>query len=69
MFDEFGLERLNEAVILQAARDYVMACKCGDKRTKRECEKLFKSDWFNAFSKLDGNVLLAMLQDEVEHDR
>lgn len=66
-FNEDGLEKLNKAVILQAVRDYVIACKHHDGKTMCECEKFFQSDWFGAFSRLDGNALLERLRDEVKH--
>ena len=66
-------QKLGNAVVLQAVKDYREAVKklsCGKKnkaaeQMKAECEKFFKSDYFNTFTKLDGKVLLAQLEKEV----
>lgn len=66
-------EALGNAVVLQAAKDYREAVKKlsrGKKNamaesTKNECERFFKSTYFNLFTQLDGKVLLSQLEKEV----
>lgn len=65
-------EALGNAVVLQAVKDYRDAVKKlsrGKKNTtaestKAECERFFKSGYFNIFTSLDGNVLLSQLEKE-----
>lgn len=66
-------EALGNAVVLQAVKDYREAVKKlsrGKKNvvaeaTKNECERFFKSTYFNIFTQLDGKVLLSQLEKEV----
>lgn len=66
-------QMLGNAVVIQATRDYRDAVKklSRGKRntaaaiTKEECERFFKSPYFNVFTQLDGKVLLAKLEKEV----
>ena len=63
-------EALGNAVVVQAAKDYRDAVKKlsrGKKNTtaestKAECERFFKSGYFNIFTSFDGNVLLSQLE-------
>ena len=64
-FNDEGVQRLGYAVVIQAVKDYRAAVRMKNKHRRIECEMFFKSDWFNAFSKLDGKVLLERLQKEV----
>lgn len=65
-------EALGNAVVVQATKDYRDAVKKlsrGKKNTmaestKAECERFFKSGYFNIFTSLDGNVLLSQLEKE-----
>lgn len=65
-------EALANAVVLQAVNDYRDAVKKlsrGRKNDtaqamKEECEKFFKSSYFNQFTELDGNTLLSRLEKE-----
>ena len=69
-------QALGNAVVLQAVKDYRDAVKKlsrGKKnttaeQTKSECEKFFKSGYFNVFTELDGKALLSQLEKEVESD-
>ena len=69
-------ENLANAVVLQAVKDYRDAAgklSRGKKnttaeQTKSECEKFFKSGYFNVFTELDGKALLSQLEKEVEYD-
>lgn len=66
-------EALGNAVVLQAVKDYRDAMEKlsrGKKNTiaedtKKECEKFFKSPYFNIFTQLDGEALLSQLEKEV----
>ncbi len=66
-------EKLANAVVLQAVRDYRDAVKKlsrGKKNeaaesTKQECERFFKSQHFNVFTALDGRAILSQLEKEV----
>lgn len=66
-------EALGNAVVVQAVKDYRNAVKKlsrGKKSTtaesvKKECERFFKSPYFNVFTHLDGKLLLSQLQKEV----
>ena len=57
---------LIEAIILQAVRDYRVALKKDDRCMKRDCERFFRSEWFQRLSKLDGNKILNRLRAEVK---
>ncbi len=66
-------EALGNAVVLQAVKDYreaVHKLSRGKKNTiaestKKECERFFKSPYFNVFTQLDGKALLSQLEKEV----
>ena len=66
-------EVLGNAVVVQAVKDYrdaVSKISRGKKNTsaeqmKNECERFFKSSYFNLFTELDGKVLLSQLEREV----
>ena len=63
-------QELANAIIVQASEDYERACKKLKKSKrdpdalgiKRECERFFRSDWFDVLSGLDGQVLLRDLR-------
>ena len=65
-------EDLANAIILQAVKDYREARTKLKKRPKNEnaklmiedCEKFFRSDWFNALTSIDGEALLKKLREE-----
>lgn len=69
-------QALGNAVVLQAVKDYRDAVKKlsrgkkNEKATqmKAECEKFFKSGYFNVFTELDGKALLSQLEKEAEYD-
>ena len=66
-------EALGNAVVIQAVKDYrdaVHKLSRGKKNTiaesmKQECERFFKSPYFNVFTQLDGKSLLSQLEKEV----
>lgn len=65
-------ERLANAIILQAVKDYRTARKKLKRYPKNkdaklmieDCEKFFRSDWFTALTSVDGQMLLTKLQEE-----
>lgn len=65
-------EALGNAVVLQAVKDYrdvVGKLSRGKKNStaesvKNECERFFKSPYFNVFTELDGKALLSQLEKE-----
>lgn len=65
-------EALGNAVVLQAVKDYRDAMhklSRGKKNviaesTKQECERFFRSPYFNLFTQLDGKALLSQLEKE-----
>ena len=67
-------EALANAVVLQAVKDWRDSVKKPNKGKRNiaaeamrdECERFFRSPHFNTFTELDGNMLLAKLQSEVE---
>lgn len=66
-------ERLANAIIIQAAKDYRAAKrklrrKPGNKDAQAEAESIerfFRSDWFRALTEVDGEMLLRKLNEEV----
>ena len=65
--------RLANAIIVQAAKDYAKALRRlkkfpHDKDTqyvKQDCERFFRSDWFEVLTDLDGEVLIQRMNKEV----
>ncbi len=65
-------EKLANAIIMQAVKDYRTARKKLKKRPTNkdvelmviDTEKFFRSDWFTALTNVDGRVLLRKLQEE-----
>ena len=65
-------EKLANAIILQAVKDYREAKKKLKKRPKNEdakltvldCEAFFRSEWFKALTEVNGEVLLKRLREE-----
>ncbi len=70
MTDPF--ENLANAIIIQAVKDYREARKKLRKRPKNEdaklmvqdCEAFFRSEWFTALTKIDGEMLIRKLREE-----
>lgn len=67
-------ERLANAIVLQAAKDYRTALKRVARRpkdrdglaTKNECERFFRSGWFGILTGIDPEMLMKKLQMEVQ---
>ena len=66
-------EKLANAIILQAVKDYRDALKklvrgrknTSAEDTKRECERFFRSQWYSALTSVDGEMLIRKLNEEV----
>lgn len=59
--DETGAVRLIEGIVEQAARDYRRAKKIGAKWLKKDCEKFFKSAYFERLTGLNGRAVVEAL--------
>ena len=65
--------KLANAIIIQAAKDYKKALRRLKKfprdkealHTKRDCERFFRSGWFERLTDLNGEVLIRKLNEEV----
>lgn len=72
-----GYENLANAIVLQAVKDWRMAVRTLKKRPRYEaakqmrdeCERFFRSEWFEELTDVDGSVILRKLkQEENIHD-
>ena len=61
-----GYEKLAEAIILQAVKDYRKALKHDERGRKREIEWFFRSSWFSILTNLSGEMLIRKLRAEVK---
>lgn len=69
-----GYERLSNAIILQAVKDYRSALKQLMKNREdksamsdaMECERFFRSQWYAALTDVDGEYLIKRLREEVK---
>lgn len=67
-----GYEELANAIVLQAVKDWRKAVKTLKKRPryaaakqmKEECERFFRSEWFEELTSVDGSVILRKLKQE-----
>ena len=65
-------ENLANAIVLQAVKDWRKAVKTLKKRPRYEaakqmrddCERFFRSDWFEELTSVDGSVILRKLKQE-----
>ena len=65
--------RLANAIIVQAAKDYAKALRRLKKfphdkdaqYVKKDCERFFRSGWFEVLTDLDGEVLIQRMNEEV----
>ena len=70
----FAAEELANAIIIKAAKDYRLAMKqlwlCPRNSSARhtiiECERFFKSPYFNMLTAIDGYWLMKKLKEEFE---
>ena len=61
-----GYEKLAEAIILQAVKDYRKALKYDARGRKREIERFFRSGWFTILTNVSGEMLIRKLRTEVK---
>lgn len=65
-------EKLANAIILQAVKDWRAARRKLKRKSKNEsarielesCERFFRSDWFTTLTDVDGEVILRKLYEE-----
>ena len=65
-------ENLANAIVLQAVKNWRSAARTLKKRPrydpakqmKEECERFFRSDWFEALTDVDGRIILKKLKQE-----
>ena len=62
-YQDIGIERLRNAVVMQAVKDYI-----NDKNKREECERFFLSQYFTLFSNLDGKVVVNALKERIERN-
>ena len=55
------IKLLANAIILQAVKDYRHTYS---PQTRAEIKRFFRSDWFRALTPLDGEMLIAKLENE-----
>ena len=60
-YQDIGIERLRNAVVIQAVKDYI-----NDKNQREECERFFLSQYFMLLSDLDGKVVVNALKERIE---
>ena len=60
-------EKLANAIIIQAVRDYRNSCSC---QMRCSIERFFRSEWFMVLTALDGEMLIKRLREErlVRHE-
>ena len=75
MYVENPYEELGNAIILQAAKDYVHYRKRFNKHHKdvdffhmKDCEKFFHSDWAQLLTDLDPVAIIEKIKKECEHN-
>lgn len=61
-----GYEKLAEAIILQAVKDYRKALKHDERGRKREIERFFRSEYFTVLTNISGEMLIQKLRAEVK---
>ena len=60
-------EKLVEAIIVQAVRDYSIALTevVVDERMVSDCERFFRSDWFQMLTDLDGEAIIREIKKQI----
>ena len=59
-------EKLAEAIILQAVKDYRKALKHDERGRKREIERFFRSEYFTVLTNISGEMMIQKLRAEVK---
>lgn len=68
-----GYEKLANAIVLQAVKDYRFALRRLEKYprnnsaiyTKREIERFFRSEWYTSLTSVEPEMLIKKLEEEV----
>lgn len=68
----YNHEVLTNAIIIQAANDYRAALRIinptsADRWEKIKLQRFFRSDWFKMLTKVDGEMIMQRLKDEVNN--
>lgn len=64
-------EELANAIVLQAVKDYRAALRGefvnhrSSKSVIKECERFFRSEWFRILTKVDGEMIMNKLREEI----
>ena len=60
-------EKLVEAIIVQAVRDYSIALTevVVDERMVSDCERFFRPDWFQMLTDLDGEAIIREIKKQI----
>lgn len=61
-----GYEKLAEAIILQAVKDYRKALKHDERGHKREIERFFRSEYFTVLTNISSEMMIQKLRAEVK---
>lgn len=61
-----GYEKLAEAIILQAVKDYRKALKHDERGRKREIERFFRSEYFTVLTNISSEMMIQKLRAEVK---
>ena len=56
-----NIKLLANAIILQAVKDYRHTCS---PQCRAEIKRFFRSEWFRALTRLDGEMLISRLENE-----
>ena len=64
MIEVKPLQKLSNAIVLQAVKDYRTALVQNDTHAMAECERFFRSQWFFTLTNVDGEFLIERLRKE-----
>ena len=70
-------ERLANAIIIQASKDYMTSLRkkkrnlgsASAEHDIRECERFFRSGWYQVLTSVDGEYLIEKLREEVSETK
>lgn len=58
-------QRLSNAIVWQAAKDYRLALSENNIGRITECERFFRSEWYEFLTDVDGEFLIEKLRKEI----
>lgn len=64
MIEVKPLQKLSNAIVLQAVKDYRTALQKNDTHVIYECKHFFRSPWFFTLTNVDGEFLIERLRKE-----